>query len=149
METMTKINRPLFILAAIAAGAFFTSAMPCRAEKVQSCPGTTDQGGVHCTLTEAKVVNGVLFCGYDCYTVPKAAAAAAAMGAIEARSSGAYAGLNLNDPASVKKVNAALRKTHADRAAYAKAHGIKLNRKEYKHKVGTGTVEKTGATEKK
>jgi hypothetical protein len=152
MKTMTKTNTHWSVLAAIAAAAFFASSAPGRAEQKerpsQTCPTTKDVNGMHCVVAKITVTSdGILHCGYVCS--PKAAAAAAGMAAIDGRSAEAYAGLNLKDPASVKKVNAALRKANADRAAYAKAHAIKLNSKDYTHKIGTGTVEKTTATQKK
>ena len=101
---------------------------------------------MHCDLTSATVVGGILHCGYDCYVIPKAQAAA--LSSIGADARNAYAGLNIQDPASVKQVNAALQKAHTERVAYAKAHSIKLNTKRETHKIQMDGVEKKAADKK-
>jgi len=100
----------------------------------QSCPGTMRTGGMECTLDGAEVdETGVLHCSYTC-TVVTTAPAKAELKDLGARAQAAATGLNVKDPASVKRVNADLKKVHADLEAFARAHELKLIKKETLHK---------------
>jgi hypothetical protein len=66
-----------------------------------------------------------------------AAPAKAEFKSLGARAEAAATGLNVKDPASVKTVNAELKKIHAEVEAFAKAHRLKLIKKEILHKPAT------------
>ena len=98
----------------------------------QSCPGTMTTAGMECTLDGATVDDkGVLHCSYSC-TVVKPDKKAQLMN-FGTRAKAAVAGMNVNDPASMKMVNAKLKKVHADLETFAKANNLKLVTKEYTH----------------
>jgi len=87
-------------------------------------------GGMECTLSGAEVdEKGVLHCTYECTVAPKPAKAE--LNSLGARARAAATGLNVKDPASVQRVNAELKKIHADLKAFAKAHNLKLVKKKY------------------
>jgi hypothetical protein len=89
-----------------------------------------ETGGMKCTLTGASVdEKGVLHCDYECTVAPKPAKAE--LDSLGARAQAAATGLNVADPASVQRVNAELKKIHADLKAFAKAHNLKLLKKKY------------------
>jgi len=75
--------------------------------------------------------HGVLHCSYSCTVVQPAQKAE--LKSLGARARAVATGLNLKDPASVKRVNAELKKIHADLEAFAKAHNLKLIKKERLH----------------
>jgi len=60
------------------------------------------------------------------------------LNAIQARANAAAAKWNPKSAASVAQLNAELAKVHADLIAYAKANGLKVTGKVYKHKSGDG-----------
>jgi hypothetical protein len=63
------------------------------------------------------------------------------LNSIQARARAAAAKLDFKDPKAVKQVNAELSKVHADLVAYAKANGLKLTTRTYKHPVGTSAAQ--------
>jgi hypothetical protein len=101
------------------------------AEK-QSCPGSMTAGGMDCTLDGAEVdEKGVLHCSYTC--TPKKAQPKEVQAELQnlgARAQAAAKEMNVNDPASVKRVNAELKKVHRDLVAFANAHNLELIKKE-------------------
>ena len=100
----------------------------------QSCPGSMSTGGMDCTLDGAEVdEKGVLHCSYTC--TPRKAQASDGVKAqlkdLGARAQAAAIEMNAEDPASVQRVNAELKRVHADLVAFAKAHNLELIKKEY------------------
>ncbi len=127
MNTSIKRDITTFLIAAMYLGGLVS------AHGAQSCPGSMRAGGMDCTLEEASVDDkGVLHCTYSCTPTP-AKPAKAELDSLGARARAAVTGLNVKDPASIKRVNAELKKVHADLAAFAKAHNLKLIKKEYTH----------------
>jgi hypothetical protein len=97
------------------------------------------RAGMECTLEEASVDDkGVLHCTYSCTPAPKTGNAE--LNSLGARAQAAATGLNVKDPASVKRVNAELKKVHADLEAFAKAHNLKLIKKEHTHPTNVKTA---------
>ncbi len=100
----------------------------------QSCPGQMTTGGMQCTLDGAEVdEKGVLHCSYSCTVVAKPSQKTQ-LQSLGARAEAVATGLNAEDPASVKTVNAELKKIHADLAAFAKSNNLKLIKQETLHK---------------
>src|SRR5690349_17394375 len=99
------------------------------AEK-QSCPGEMETGGMKCTLTGASVhEKGVLHCDYECTVAPKPAKVQHE--SLRTRAQTAATRLNVADPASDQKVNAELKKIHADLKAFANTHNLKHLKTKY------------------
>ena len=133
MNASVKCNIATFLIAATYLGSVVS------AVAAQSCPGSMRAGGMECTLEEASVdEKGVLHCTYSCTPAPKPEKAQ--FQSFGMRAQAAAAGLNVNDPASVKKVNAELKKVHADLEAFAKAHNLKLVKKEYTRPTNVKTA---------
>jgi hypothetical protein len=100
----------------------------------QSCPGSMHTSGMDCTLDGASVdAKGVLHCSYSCTVTPtkaKAKEVQAELKNLGARAQAAAKEMNVDDPASVKMVNAELKKVHRDLVAFANAHNLELIKKE-------------------
>jgi hypothetical protein len=90
---------------------------------------------MECTLDGAEVdEHGVLHCSYSCTVVQPAQKAE--LTSLGARAGAVATGLNVKDPASVKRVNAELKKIQGDLLAFAKANNLKLIKKETLHMPG-------------
>jgi len=137
MKTLVKRNIAVSLIAAT----YFGSLIP--AVATQSCPGEMDTANMHCTLDGASVDDkGVLHCSYSCTVVkPDQKAQAAQLKIFGARANAAAARINVKDSASMKMVNANLKKVHADLVAFAKANNLKLIRKEFTHPPNTKAVQ--------
>ena len=127
MKPLIKRNIAVSLMAATYFGSLIS------AVAAQSCPGTMTTAGMECTLDGASVDDkGVLHCSYSCTVVkPDKKAQAAQLKNFGTRAQAAAAGMNVKDPASMKMVNANLKKVHADLEAFAKANNLKLVKKEY------------------
>jgi hypothetical protein len=88
---------------------------------------------MECTLDGASVDDkGVLHCSYSCTVVkPDQKAQATQLKSFGTRAKAAVAQMNVKDLASMKMVNANLKKVHADLEAFAKANNLKLVKKEF------------------
>jgi hypothetical protein len=124
MKTLIKRNIAVSLIAATYFGSLIS------AVAAQSCPGTMTVANMECTLDGASVDDkGVLHCSYSCTVVkPDNKAQLQSFGT---RAKAAVARMNVKDPASVKMVNANLKKIHADLEAFAKANNLKLVKKEF------------------
>ncbi len=129
MKTLIKRNIAVSLIAATYFGSLIS------AIATQSCPGTMTTAGMECTLDGASVDDkGVLHCSYSCTVVkPDKKAKVAQLQSFGTRAKAAAARMNVKDPASMKMVNANLKKVHADLEAFAKANNLKLVKKEFTH----------------
>ena len=129
MKTLIKRNIAVSLIAATYFGSLIS------AIATQSCPGTMTTAGMECTLDGASVDDkGVLHCSYSCTVVkPDKKAQAVQLQSFGTRAKAAAARMNVKDPASMKMVNANLKKVHADLEAFAKANNLKLVKKEFTH----------------
>lgn len=135
MKTLIKRNIAVSLIAATYFGSLISAVADTNTGKTYSCPGTMNTAGMECTLDGASVdANGVLHCSYSCTVVkPDSKAQAAQLKSFGTQAKAAAAGMNVKDPASMKMVNANLKKVHANLAAFAKANNLKLVKKEYTH----------------
>jgi len=129
MKTLIKRNIAVSLIAATYFGGLIS------AVATQSCPGVMNTAGMECTLDGASVDDkGVLHCSYSCTVVkPDKKAQAAQLKSFGTRAKAAAARMNVKAPASMKMVNANLKKVHADLEAFAKANNLKLVKKEFTH----------------
>lgn len=130
MKTVIKRNIAVSLIAATYFGSLIS------AVAAQSCPGEMDTANMHCVLDGASVDDkGVLHCSYSCTVVkPDNKAQLQSFGT---RAKAAVARMNVKDPASMKRVNANLKKIHADLEAFAKTNNLKLIKKEFTHPMNT------------
>lgn len=136
MKTSYKLRIAVCFIAVTCLG----SSISCFADtnngggKTQSCPGSMVRGGMQCTLDGARVdEHGTLICDYTCVIVRPDLPAGSDIKALGNRAQAIAKAMNMKDPASVKKVNAELKKVHTDLEALAKTHGLKLVKKSYAH----------------
>ena len=144
-----------FLLAIAAVAAFLGSPLSCLAEKpsdtIPKCDAVEIQGKMRCELVTVLIIDGKAECLYDCVPIPSSPKAAAALEAIGAEARKVYATLDLKNPASIKKVNEALKAAHEERVAYAKKNNLTLTTKKHERKTDPSveSVKKAGAAEKK
>jgi hypothetical protein len=119
MNDLIKSPARLSLIAAIAGAAFLASPLATLAQEREVSGGGPTKG-----------------------EVPPAKARAGELEAIQARARAAAAKLDFKNPKAVKQANAELATIHADLVAYAKANGLKLTTKQYKHPAGTSAEQK-------